>query len=139
MGPRFWKCFTYWIFCGWNVFHTLDAKCLSRNCFHILDAVFLFLEKNQILSKWSLFHDQRPLTMGSKKGKSNHDDEYSHGQEKRTPSTYVEGENNWNGNSYLFFVYLFLSLCEVSKKAARIHSCQLNQCWGVYGTYLILL
>ena len=29
---------------------------------------------------------------GSKKGKSSHDIEYGHGQEKRRPSTFVEGK-----------------------------------------------
>ena len=31
---------------------------------------------------------------GSKKRKSNNDDKHGHGQEKRRPSTYVEGKTN---------------------------------------------
>ena len=32
------------------------------------------------------------FTGGSKKGEASHDGEYGHGQEKRKPSTYVEGK-----------------------------------------------
>ena len=42
-----------------------------------------------------LFKNRKRFSQGvSQKGKSSHDDEYGHGQEKRRPSPYVEGKRS---------------------------------------------
>ena len=38
---------------------------------------------------------------GEGKGELSHDNEYGHGQEKRRPSTHVEGQNNKQGGGEL--------------------------------------
>ena len=87
-------------------FQVLDVKRLSRNMFHILDVKFgfrfvshiechtLFIKKKtdtSIAQAVLISRSAAVFPVGSKKGESSHDDEYGHGQEKRRPSTYVEG------------------------------------------------